>query len=67
MFNYWELVGICCIRNDEFLVFMESKDEIKIKIVCFLGDFKIIQEIQYDENYQLFYVFGKYYVFVEEN
>nr|XP_019923704.2 uncharacterized protein LOC105330444 [Crassostrea gigas]XP_019923705.2 uncharacterized protein LOC105330444 [Crassostrea gigas]XP_034302233.1 uncharacterized protein LOC105330444 [Crassostrea gigas] len=66
-FNYWKPVGICCTRNDEFLVSMKSKDETQIKIARFSGDFKIIQEIQYDENHQPLYASGKYYVFVEEN
>lgn len=46
---------------------MKSKDETQIKIARFSGDFKIIQEIQYDENHQPLYASGKYYVFVEEN
>lgn len=66
-FNDWKPVGICCTRNDEFLVSMESNDETQIKIARFSGDFKIIQEIQYDEHHQPLYASGKYYVFVEEN
>lgn len=66
-FHDWKPVGICCTRNDEFLVSMESRDETQIKIARFSSDFKIIQEIQYDENHQPLYASGKYYVFVEEN
>ena len=57
---------MCYTASGDFLVSLESKDEIKIKIARY-SNLNIIQEIQYDQIGRPIYAAGKYYVLVEEN